>query len=365
MNVVYNINNERFVVTENSSSKVCGSNKYNFIFSKDNGSFLRWGSCKEEDPLFSPVGPEILDLEISSGQCRGNCRFCYKDNSPEKRPENMSFDQFKTIVDKFPKTLTQIAFGICDLDTNPDFFKMMEYAKSIGVIPNFTTNGLVMTDDLAQKIVDLCGAVAVSVYPHTKNDAYNSIKTLTDLGLNQTNIHLMVSKETLNFVHEVIDDSLSDPKLKNLNAIVFLGLKPKGRSVGKFNPLERYQFIRLCELCFDKNISFGFDSCSAPRFEDFVRNTAYFSDKKREDLLRNSESCESGLFSSYVNVNGDYFPCSFCEGEGEWSEGISVLGCDDFFKDVWYHRRVVDWRKKLIDSSCDGCRKCLVFPEIN
>ena len=41
----------------------------------------------------------------------------------------MTFDEFKIIFDKMPKTLTQIAFGIMDIKTNPDFFKMMEYAN--------------------------------------------------------------------------------------------------------------------------------------------------------------------------------------------------------------------------------------------
>lgn len=288
---------------------------------------------------------------------------CYKGNT-NVAPINMSFEDFKIIIDKFPKTLTQVAFGITDLQTNPDFFKMMEYCREIGVVPNFTMTGIDLTDELAERIVSLVGAVAVSAYSHAKDIGYDTIQKMTSLGLKQTNMHLMISKQTLPFVYEVIEDIQTDKRLKDLNAVVFLGLKPKGRSVGKFHPLDEAEFGKLCELCMEKRIPFGFDSCSAPRFERYVRDNFKIKEQ-RDHFLAVSESCESGLFSSYVNVYGDYFSCSFCEGEGEWKEGISVLNCKDFLTDVWYHPKVQKWRKNLISSSCDGCRKCLIFPEIN
>jgi len=360
---IYKLGEKQFILKETDSSKVCRGEEYNFVFDKKTGDFARWGTEIEDDPLFSPIGPEILDFEISVNGCSVGCPFCYKGNVPEN-PINMTLDKFKIVVDKFPKTLTQIAFGITDLQTNPDFFKMMEYARSIGVIPNFTMTGIDLTDDLAKKIVELCGAVAVSAYQHIKDVGYDIIKTMTDLGLKQTNMHLMVSKQTLPFVLEVIDDIQNDERLKKLNAVVFLGLKPKGRSAKQYSPLDESQFAEICALCLEKEIPFGFDSCSAPRFESYVRSSDFSNDRKQQ-LLCVSESCESGLFSAYVNVNGDYFPCSFCEGEKEWEDGISIMDSKDFISDVWFHPRVTNWRKKLIQSSCNGCRKCLMFPEIN
>ncbi len=55
---------------------------------------------------------------------------------------------------------------------------------------------------------------------------------------------------------------------------------------------------------------------------------------------RSVDSCESfGIFSSYINVDGDYYPCSFCEGEKDWKEGISVLDCESFNKDIWLEKK--------------------------
>ena len=69
------------------------------------------------------------------------------------------------------------------------------------------------------------------------------------------------------------------------------------------------------------------------------------------------EPCESGLFSSYINCYGKFFVCSFAEGEDEWEDGIDVLHCDNFVKDVWNNSRLIAWRKRLLDKK----RACPIY----
>jgi hypothetical protein len=64
------------IIGENKKVKFLKSDTYNYIFNKENGQFFRWGKTRDDDPLFSPFGPEILDLEISKGRCLGGCKFC-------------------------------------------------------------------------------------------------------------------------------------------------------------------------------------------------------------------------------------------------------------------------------------------------
>jgi len=77
--------------------KAVASPNYNYIFDKKTGYFERWGKTREDDPVCAPF-PEILDVEISTA-CQKGCPFCYKDNSVDG--ENMSFEIFKKIFDKF------------------------------------------------------------------------------------------------------------------------------------------------------------------------------------------------------------------------------------------------------------------------
>ena len=66
----YKINEKPFVVQDGKHTKTCFSEDYSFIFDKDTGNFKRWGKTYDEDPEFSPVGPEILDIEITT-KCKG------------------------------------------------------------------------------------------------------------------------------------------------------------------------------------------------------------------------------------------------------------------------------------------------------
>lgn len=356
----YDVDGEHFVVLDFSDRKVVKGKNYNSLFRKTDGFFARWGARSEDDPPFSPIGPEILDIEISVNGCPNGCRFCYKNNKATA-PTNMSLDTFKRILAAMPKALTQIAFGITGVQTNPDFIPMMRHCRNQGIIPNFTLSGIDLTDAIAKECASLIGAVAVSAYQSDKTVCYDTVKKFTDLGIKQTNIHLMVSKETLPFVYEVLEDRQKDARLANMNAIVFLGLKPKGRARGEFHPISTDEYAKLIDYCFEHKLMIGFDSCSAPKFEMAVK-ASDMTDERKQSLIECSESCESSLFSAYINVNGQYCHCSFAEGEGQQ---IMLPVQDDFLKSVWYHPEVMAFRKKLIDNSVAGCRRCQIFPEIN
>ena len=326
--------------------------EYNFVFDTENGFFARWGRNMEDDPSYSPYGNEILDIEITD-ICKGPggvpCPFCYKSNSPNNK-SNMSFDMFKSIIDKMPDTITQIAIGADAQGTaNPDMIDMMAYSLFKNIIPNITVADI--SDDMAQKLSVLCGAVAVSRYKD-KNYCYNSVKKLIDRDMKQINIHIMISEETLDQVYETINDYIEgDTRLKNLNAIVLLSLKKKGRGEG-FTPLSQDKFKKVVDYALDNNVPLGFDSCSCHKFLDSVKNRNNF-----KELEMVSEPCESACFSAYINSKGDFFPCSFSEGEGEWEEGIHVQSCVNFVNDVWMHDKTKKFRNTLIKNN----RICPLF----
>jgi len=203
------------------------------------------------------------------------------------------------------------------------------------------------------------------VYEKDPNIAYDAIKLFLDKGVVQTNIHLFVSQETLSFVYKVLDDVETDARLSGLNAVVFLGVKPKGRAKGRFTSLGDVGFAAIIDYCTAHSIIYGFDSCSAPKYVRAVQ-CMDVSEGKKASMLQAAESCESfGMFSAYINVYGEYFPCSFCEGEPGWEKGMSVLDCKSFLKDIWFSTRLNRWRARSLASMDNGCRKCLVFKEIN
>lgn len=347
--------------------KILTSKNYNFYFNKKTGFFMRWGKSKKDDPSFSPYGPELLDLEITKGKCLGKCKFCYKCNGSNSELENMSLETFKIILNKMDlNVLTQIAFGITDIYANPDFFSMMEYAKSKGIIPNYTAHGLDFDNYAIEKTIELCGVVCISVV--NKEKTFESIRKLHKAGMKQINIHFVLAKETFDSAINLINEIANNDIKEKINALVFLDYKPKGQDPSSMNSLTNIKdFTKITNACKENEISYGFDSCAAPMFLKSIEDP---KEAKQAELF--AEPCESGIFSSYINVNAEFFPCSFTEGENDWKQGINVLNVNSFTEDVWMNERTKEWREKLLNSSknCNckyaaTCRSCPTFDSIN
>jgi len=399
--------------TENYKALI--SEDYNFFFNKKDGFFVRFGKgdgsqpdkitkqdmdlfvlwsaiWKSEGLTFDPKQfvsdlqtdgninnglPELADIELSTS-CHGvsingerakPCSFCYKSNHPRKNGEgNMSLETFKKVFEKITKipTIGQIAFGITDIDANPDMWDIFEYTKLNGVVPNVTINGGRMTSELFDKIANTMGACAVSYYD--KNLTYNAIKELTDRGMKQVNIHFCIASETFNDAIQLINDYKTDDRLKKLNAIVFLSLKPKGKN-NNYTRLGEIKFKELVNYALDNNCPIGFDSCSQPLF---VKSIQERSDAKQMEMY--AESCESSCYSLYINSgevdeNGisdpKFYPCSFSEkvkdAPGDWSNGISILKTDDFISDVWFNPKV----RQFHDVTVENKKKCIACPMYN
>lgn len=395
-------------ILETSREKLVKSEDYNSYFNKETGFFARWGARKEDNPAYAPM-PEILDLEISAGKCMGKCPECYKCNGAVEETHNMTFEQFKDIFHKVAKTkvevrtldgeskiaeynssfgcfktattkkeienyvidlynkklnldvksvkvynsglLQQIAFGICDIGTNPDFFNMLEYCREFDVIPNYTCHALDMNEEYAKLTAKYCGAVAISVY--NKEKSYNAVKMLADAGMKQINFHVIAHDKSYNKIFSILDDLTTDERIKGkVKAVVLLKYKPKGNGVGKFKHLSDEQYREIINYATERNIGIGFDSCSAHAYLRVIKD-----DKDYDKKAMCAEPCESACFSSYINHKGEFFACSFCENEGMWKEGIPVLEAPDFEESVWNNYRTIRFRKMLLNNE----RKCIMF----
>lgn len=340
--------------------KVYSKEDYHYLFDRNTGYFLRWGKTPDDDPTWCKYGNEILDIEIST-ICHGlgnPCPWCYKTNT--EIGKNMSFETFKQIINLMPDTLTQIAFGVGDLNGNPDLWDMTRYARSKKIIPNITINGFNLTDNEIFNLNKYMGAISVSRYGNGEV-CYNAVKRLLNAGCKYVNIHQLVSEETFDNCMQAITD-ISENKstlFGGLNAIVFLALKPKGNR-NTLTPLtDINKYTELINYAIDRNIRFGFDSCSAPKFLATIKDNEQF--KEYEAM---SESCESTLFSLYCNVDGEFFPCSFTEGEEGWGSGINYKDVLEF-KDIWYNSKMMLFRNRLLDttksSEFKNCRNCPIF----
>jgi hypothetical protein len=341
--------------------KIFWSPHANYFFNLKTGTMVSWGDHLEDDPKEFPA-PNICDLEcttICTGIRGKVCPYCYKANTHTGK--NMSFETFKHIIDVFPKSLTQIAIGAdATLKSNPDLWKMMEYARKNNIVPNITAVDI--DDETADKLVKYCGAVAIS-YHENADVCANSIKKLTDRGMAQVNMHLVIYEENYEECLRLFKIIKEDPRFAKLNAVVMLSLKQKGRAATGYHILSQKHFKKLCNIARSYKISIGFDSCSSLK--------AYNAFKNNSGIFNQIIPCESSIESSYINVEGKYYPCSFCEGEKtgdlDWTEGLNVLDCnssEDFLDKIWNNPKTIQFKNALKSSArCNGfnCRECPMF----
>jgi MoaA/NifB/PqqE/SkfB family radical SAM enzyme len=345
------------------------SEDLNYDFKYDDGFMAVWGKTPQEDPQFSPYGPFILDCEVTT-KCDGGCPYCYKSNTAAG--VNMSFDEFRKVVKKvdYNRQLTQVAFGLGRAgDENPDLWRMCDFLRSRAIVPNGTVANI--SDETAYQIATHFGGVAVSAHTHWPNwldILADNVKRLADAKvkagnartLTQINCHFVIAEETFEDCKRLIDAIGSDPRFADFNAIVLLSLKKCGRAKkGDFTRLADDKYRELVSMSLSGKYRVGFDSCAGNRFLDLTKDR---KDAKFLELF--AEPCESTLFSSYVNVEGKFFPCSFCE---PMFQGLKITEDSgdsrvNRFRDSWEGRcdEINHFKKELLAKN----RSCPVYEEV-
>lgn len=343
---------------DNFKLTFCEDHSYNCFFSKTTGLNIRFGKEVEEDVEYCELGPEILDLEVSVNGCvpvpgSTNCKYCYKNNTNAK-PTNMSFETFKKIVDSFPINLSQIAFGITGLKTNPYLPKMFSYCRDIGIIPNVTTVGADIDDKILDVLCEKCGAVAVSCYTGAKELCYKTIKMIHDRAKEKfnrnmhVNMHIVVSKSNMDHLRDVLKD-IAEKKVDGLKSVVLLRIKPKGRAEKMDCTVPYSIYEELVNYCINNSISFGFDSCSATPVMEVLKSMG------KPEFCVSAEACESSKLSGYINAKGEYWSCSFAE-DTDFIKPINVLD----------YGSVIDWWnsdevKKARFCKSPACKSCPIY----
>ena len=154
--------------------------------------------------------------------------------------------------------------------------------------------------------------------------------------MTQVNIHQLVSEETYDGCLQVLKDMETDPRLAELNATVFLMLKPKGRGKSLTQLKDSTKYQAMIDYALERKLNIGFDSCSVPSFLEAVKD---HSDIERFEQA--TDRCESGLFSLYVDVDGKAWPCSFGQDRHDL-ESVDLLQVDSFEEEVGTDRSLAD-----------------------
>jgi radical SAM protein with 4Fe4S-binding SPASM domain len=249
----------------------------------------------------------------------------------------MTLDNFKKIVDECRGKTFQIALGgRGDVDRHENFEGILNYCKSNGIVPNFTSSGLGFTKEIISICKKYCGAIAISWYRH--EHTLKAINILLEANI-KTNIHYVLGN---NSIDEAIERLKNNDFPKDINAIIFLLHKPVGLGQKEniltinnpklkefFNVIDNYKF----------NFKIGFDSCTVPALLNFTKN-----------INRDSfDTCEAARWSMYITSDMKALPCSF-DQELNWVYDIS----NSSIKNAWNSKQFENFRN-YYKKSCIKC----------
>lgn len=213
-----------------------------------------------------PTTPELLDISLGSA-CGAFCKYCYTsalkngtlyDNIVEKAIDiwgNMELNDRPF----------QIAIGGGGEPTlHHDFISFIKEVRSLGIIPNYTTNGMHLTEEILKATEEYCGGVALSWHPHIKAIFHKAIKQLSSINT-KLNVHVILGTE----------QSLEDLKMlyaAYADIIDYFVILP-------YQPVGRAEEIQNVEHVWEKTFNFIEESTDTTKFAfgalfyDYVKKT--------------------------------------------------------------------------------------------
>jgi radical SAM protein with 4Fe4S-binding SPASM domain len=280
--------------------------KYNFleVANSKTGFFARSGVLNPSgddtniDPFMRSF-PSLLDVGIM-GNCKNakNCVVgCYQ--GKKVRP-NMTLENFKSIVDQAVKgrTFEMALGGFGSPNEHPDFIEILKYTRENGIVPNYTTSGIELTDEQVDATKKYAGACAVSWY--RQDYTISAIERFVNAGV-RTNIHYVLGNDSID---EAIARLENKDFPKGINVVMFLMYKPVGCiKTGNVLNISDPRVSRFYELIDEGNFPFkiGLDACNVPAVKNFSKKINPIS----------VTPCDGGSFSSYITPDMVMLPCSF------------------------------------------------------
>lgn len=159
-----------------------------------NGKTIRQ-AIDQKKPVVELEWPEFYDVKVTN-YCRGGCTYCYQDSVVTAKHPDKLIEKFQSIFE--PMTINerpfQIAFGGGEPTEHPDFLELLKVCSEFGICPNYTTNGMIINDEILEVVKKYCGGVALSTHTHLEKFWTNALVKYSDAGI-RTNLHVIISNE--------------------------------------------------------------------------------------------------------------------------------------------------------------------------
>jgi radical SAM protein with 4Fe4S-binding SPASM domain len=315
-----------------------------------------WQSADEEIGLLS--APTEVHLAATNA-CPVRCQHCYM-ASGEGAPDEMDTPTFRRALEVLARAgVFHIALGGGEALMRAEIFELAAYARELGMVPNLTISGAVMTPALADRM-NVFGQVNLSVdgvgrssgafrAPGLFDMADRAIDLLLRAGV-ATGINCVVGRRNFDDIPALFDYARS----KGANEIEFLRLKPVGRGKSAYasdrttydqNVTLTPMIAELSQrtgLCAKIDCSFVPMMCFHRPPHELLEATATYG-------------CEAANVLLGVNCAGEVAGCSFLP-----SSGLSVFELEKSWDTDQTFQALRSWPLQAPEPcrSCDYLQIC-------
>lgn len=248
---------------------------YNFwvLFNRKNGTKVRFNFDSEpftgNENWLSSV-PELVDLKITN-YCSSDCSFCYQGSTEQGK--HADYNRICRIIYMLAKNqVFEVAIGGGEPTTHPKFTRILDYCRTFGVVPNFTTKntGWLKNQRFRDHVFNVVGAVAFSI--ENEHELKNLQENLSLYGIPSEKIQI-----------QVIDTLLSEQSLEqilricseNYYQVTILGFKDVGRGklfsgfhFNNYDPIDLIMKLREEDVY----VKVGVDTAFVNKHEDKLKN---------------------------------------------------------------------------------------------
>ena len=298
--------------------------------------------------------PLTLMLEPTN-YCNLNCPLCPTGTGLLKRKkENLSFLKFKKIIDELgPEIIHLRLWNWGEPLLNPEFYKMVEYAKKFKIFVNTSTNSFFLTKENAKKIVDsgldelivsLDGASEKTYRKYRKAGSFAKV-----IGAIKTLVEEKEKQET------------NLPRIK----LQFIIMRHNEHEIKKI--LKIAKDLGVDELFF-KTVGVMDINVKEDIKKYLPLNAEYSRYLESGELKMQRNMCDYLWSEATINVDGSVVPC--CRD----AQNKYVLGniFKQKFREIWNNKKYIEFRKQVLNNKnkillckgCSGTKKELKIAEI-
>ncbi len=314
---------------------------------------------KSDESIGLLSAPTEIHFSITE-KCSLRCQHCYTDGG-DTLPDELEIEKLKRALDIFAEMkVFRLAFAGGDGLERAELFELAEYARSKGIIPNFTVSGINMTPEIAKKM-KVFGQVNVSIDGAGKEYgifreqemfefADNAVDMLLEAGV-PTGINCLVGRRN----YDGIENLFKYAAEKKVNHISFLRFKPAGRAKTLYDKEKTTHlqnislFPMLKKLSKKYKLEIKIDCSFMPMI--------FWHDSAQESFKNITRyGCEAGNVHWLMQSNGIVTPCAFLNN----APSFSIFDIKSNPHQVKYFERIKNWIKSAPQpcSSCDHLNIC-------